>query len=84
METRVNTLGEKEVKIQPEGLPAIWVKMYCDRCRRFQECLGFNDLNEDEWQEMDKVISDINLPPATTREIIKRKYSLNSKPDCMV
>ena len=84
METRVNTLGEKEVKIQPEGLPAIWVKMYCDRCRRFQECLGFNDLNEDEWQEMDKVISSINLPPASAIEVLKQKYHTYTKPTCRV
>jgi hypothetical protein len=84
METRINAFGEKEVKLQPKGLPAIWVKLYCERCRRFQECLGFNDLSEEEWQKMDSVISDINLPPASTKEAIKQKYHTYTKPMCRV
>ena len=80
METRVNGFGAKEVKIQPNGLPAIWVKMYCNRCRRFQECLGFNDLSETEWQEINNVVSNINLPLASAKEVAKEYSVTHIKP----
>lgn len=60
METRVNASGNKEVKIQPQGLPAIWVEMYCDRCREYQECLGLRALGKIEWEFANKLIFKVN------------------------
>ena len=58
METRVNLKTDKlEVKFQPEGLPAIWVSILCDRCEPFKECLGFKDIPEPEWHYLNIIIS---------------------------
>jgi len=71
METRLNVFGQKEVKIQPKGLPVIWVEMYCKRCRPFQECLGYKELSDSEWREVNAIIASSNTP-------IKIKKSLQS------
>jgi hypothetical protein len=57
METRINEFGQREAKIQPKGLPAIWVELFCDRCRKYQDCLGFKELSETEWEEVNAKIS---------------------------
>jgi hypothetical protein len=71
METRINSWGNKEVKLQPNGLPAIWVEMYCDRCREYQECLGFKAISKREWEIVNDAIYVINSFPILKRELEK-------------
>jgi len=80
METRINAFGENEVKIQPDGLPAIWIKL-CKRCGQFQECLGFNNLSEAEWQEINNLISSVNLPPVLIKEAVFKNIK-SAIPNC--
>ena len=52
MEIRIDPKTNKtEIKLDPEGLPAIWIAAshYCDRCAPYRECLGLNKLTDQEW-----------------------------------
>ncbi len=62
MKTRINPItGKEEYWNQPPGLPGIWMtRGYCDRCSPFLECLGFYALNEEEWQEVENLVSETN------------------------
>jgi hypothetical protein len=33
---------------------------YCDRCSPFLECLGFDALSEEEWQEVENLVAETN------------------------
>jgi hypothetical protein len=63
-EKRINPItGKKELKIDPYGLPAIWVEktvVFCDRCRSFNECLSFDEIENETWEELNKLITSIN------------------------
>ena len=44
--------GRKEFYIEPEGLPGYWTALgLCDRCYKYNKCLGLASLKEDEWHE---------------------------------
>jgi hypothetical protein len=62
MKTRKNPLtGKEEYWNQPPGLPGIWMtRGYCDRCSPFLECLGFDALSEEEWQEVENLVAETN------------------------
>jgi hypothetical protein len=62
MKTRKNPLtGKEEYWNQPPGLPGIWMtRGYCDRCSPFLECLGFDVLSEEEWQEVENLVAETN------------------------
>lgn len=80
METRIDALGQSEVKIQPKGLPAIWVEMYCDRCREFQECLGFKALSQSEWEDVNNILSTVNSFPKLKSNL--KKQNITAKFTC--
>ncbi len=62
MEIRINSKTSKpEVKLEPEGLPPIWVPVFCDRCEKFNECLSFNNLSIKEWESLNRFIQTCNL-----------------------
>lgn len=52
---RYNTVtGRKEFYIKPERLPGYWTALgLCDRCYKYNKCLGLSSLNEEEWQEFE-------------------------------
>ena len=53
--------GRKEFYIKPEGLPGYWTALgLCDRCYKYNKCIGLASLNEDEWQEFENIQT--NLP----------------------
>lgn len=61
MEKRINPITNKEeIKLQPEGLPAIWVSSdkYCERCAPYKQCLGFNGLSQKEWDGINEIMSE--------------------------
>lgn len=62
MEKRINqTTGKTEYKIAPQGLPEIWVaSFFCDRCKEYEECLGFDKLSDKEWAEANSLIKATN------------------------
>ena len=58
MERRINPkTGRTEIKLQPPGLPAIWVdEGYCERCEPYGECLGLMELSNEEWETAQQLI----------------------------
>jgi hypothetical protein len=60
MEKRYNIEdGCFEIKIQPEGLPAIWLdedSKLCERCEPFGECLGLETAEDQIWDEEKKKV----------------------------
>lgn len=59
--------GKRQLKIQPEGLPAIWVEAgLCERCRPYNECLNFNDISDKVWEEINNLLSFSNMPTMAT------------------
>ena len=66
-ERRINPiLGKKQVLVQPLGLPAIWITViddFCERCKPFNKCLGFQSLSDNEWQEVTELIKETNEVP---------------------
>ena len=80
METRINELGRKEVKVQPDGLPAIWFGL-CQRCDPYNECLGFRQLSYLEWHQLNSIISKANSPEAL-KETLEKFHSTHSKSAC--
>lgn len=63
MEKRTNPrTGKVEIKLQPEGLPEIWVERgyICERCKPFGECLGLDELSDEEWQGAQEFIKSGN------------------------
>lgn len=61
MEKRINPItGNPEYKLAPTGLPAIWVSLFCDRCKEFGQCLDFDKLSEQEWREINVIIEKTN------------------------
>lgn len=69
--------GKIEIKLQPKGLPVIWVELYCDRCEKFQECLGFKDLSDETWEELNQIISQTNQIPEELRRRVVQKNACN-------
>ena len=58
--------GQRQIKIQPEGLPAIWVEAdagLCERCRPYDECLNFNGISDKVWDELNNLLSFSNKVP---------------------
>ena len=54
--------GKRQIKIQPEGLPEIWVEVevgLCERCRPFDECLSFNLIHDKVWCELNALVASI-------------------------
>ena len=62
MKTRINPKkGREEYWNQPEGLPGIWLKRgFCQRCKPFNKCMGFLDLTDAEWKNVEDLISETN------------------------
>jgi hypothetical protein len=60
MKKRINpSTGREEVWVQPPGLPGIWSTLgYCDRCQPYNECMGFLDLSDEEWVELEALITE--------------------------
>lgn len=59
MEKRINPqTGKLEVKLQPEGLPVLWVEILCSRCEEYKECLGLKELSEEEWEEVNHLLKE--------------------------
>lgn len=52
---RYNTFtGRKEFYIEPEGLPGYWTALgLCDRCYKYNKCLGLASFTEKEWLEFE-------------------------------
>ena len=63
-ENRINAVtGRRELKIEPDGLPAIWVDFengFCARCRPFNECLSFDEIDKESWEKLNVLIESIN------------------------
>lgn len=61
MKTRINPkTGREEYWIEPSGLPGIWVaRGFCDRCYRFNKCLGFLDIDDREWNELENMMDQL-------------------------
>jgi len=61
MERRINPVTKRvQVKVEPDGLPAIWVdEGYCERCEPFGECLGLLELTDTEWQAAQNLIKEV-------------------------
>jgi hypothetical protein len=53
---RYNTVtGRKEFYIEPKGLPGYWTALgLCDRCYKYNKCLGLAKLSAEEWQEFEQ------------------------------
>jgi len=52
--------GKRQIKIQPVGLPAIWVEAetgLCKRCQPYNECLNFNDISNKARDELNNLVS---------------------------
>lgn len=46
--------GRKEFYIEPEGLPGYWTALgLCDRCNKYNKCLGLASFTEKEWLEFE-------------------------------
>lgn len=62
MKTRINPkTGREEFWNQPEGLPGIWMtRGFCDRCLSFNKCMGFLELSDAEWKNVEDLISETN------------------------
>jgi len=48
---------KEEIKIQPEGLPAIWIEAkdsLCEKCKPYGKCMDYRNLSDKEWQELKK------------------------------
>ena len=61
MERRLNPNTNRiEVKVQPDGLPAIWItEGYCERCEPYGECLGLLELTDAEWEVAQSLIKEV-------------------------
>lgn len=61
-EERIHPIsGKKQRKIAPEGLPVIWVDIsLCDRCKIYNECLGFGGIEDKDWAKLNVFINTIN------------------------
>ncbi len=73
--TRINPItGKKQVLVQPPGMPAVWIteNEICERCKPFNECLGFKSLSDKEWREVTEVIKETSKPPTLSNKIIKK------------
>lgn len=81
-EERTNPDTNKlEIKLEPDGLPPIWVSVLCNRCEKFQECLGFKNLTEEEWNKVDFFIKNLNT--ASTEAIkLQEEFHLECKRTC--
>jgi len=66
-EVRINPeSGKRQIKIQPDGLPAIWVEAetgLCERCQPYNECLNFIDISNKAWDELNNLVSLSNKIP---------------------
>ena len=59
MELRTNLITNKEeIKLQPEGLPVLWVEILCSRCEEYKECLGLKELTDKEWEEVNQLLKE--------------------------
>ena len=53
IEYRTNPVtGKEEFWNQPQGLPGV-----CDRCKPLNECLGLINLEEQEWESVENLIT---------------------------
>ena len=63
-EERINPIsGKRQIKIEPDVLPAIWVDSeagLCDRCKPYNECLNYNEISEFEWEGLNELLSSLN------------------------
>ncbi len=62
MKTRINPkTGREEFWNQPEGLPGIWMtRGFCYRCLSFNKCMGFLELSDAKWKNVEDLISETN------------------------
>lgn len=45
------------VKVTVPGKPTIWLgDSECERCRPYNKCLGFDNLTEEEWLEVQGIL----------------------------
>ena len=81
---RINPLsGKRQIKIEPDGLPAIWIDAeagFCNRCKPFNECLGLNDIDKNVWTELNNLLSSINKEYVNTK--LNRSAVIN--PDVLI
>ncbi len=77
MERRIHPVTKRvQVKIEPEGLPAIWVdEGYCERCEPYGECLGLMELTEKEWEAAKALIKEVEKKEVTS-ELTNAGYSV--------
>jgi hypothetical protein len=55
----VHTTGREEFWNEPPGLSGIWMtRGYCDRCHPFNKCMGFLELSDQEWEDLEGMIDD--------------------------
>lgn len=85
MERRINPITKRvEVKLQPAGLPEIWVdEGFCERCEQFGECLGLAELTDVEWQSALNLIKQANSMDVAVLKITNElKTKLCAEPYC--
>jgi hypothetical protein len=78
-ERRINPVTKKiEVKMQPEGLPAIWTtEGFCNHCTPFGECLGLAEVPARDLEQLDTFLQS-KLSMEEVKAIITATY--NTKP----
>lgn len=78
-ERRVNPeTARVQVRIQPAGLPAIWVdEGFCERCKPFGGCLGLNELTDTDWQVALDLLKAVN---STDEAKLKIKHQVRVIP----
>lgn len=69
--------GKTLYKVQPDGLPAIWVEDgHCERCEPFGKCLGFQTLSNEDWRDLQTILNVQDLSPSLLQEI-RAKFNLD-------
>ncbi len=72
--------GKILYKVQPEGLPALWVEDgLCDRCEPYKKCLGLSTLEEEQWRELKAILRIEDLNDELIKAV-KEKYDVDLAP----
>ncbi|MDP3556113.1 MAG: hypothetical protein Q8T03_01995 [Bacteroidota bacterium] len=84
-ESKIDTkTGKTLYKVQPEGLPAIWIAdEQCERCESYGKCLGLQNLSEDEWSELSILLNTSALTDSFIEEV-KEKYLMDLSCLCSI
>jgi hypothetical protein len=75
MKTRINPVtGREEYWNEPPGLPGIWMtRGFCDRCYPFNKCLGFMNLSDKEWNDLENKVDELVNDRAKLESVIVEK-----------